>query len=96
MPPGELVDEAHVLRRLEVGEALAHARDRSSSGDAVRTGAAATTNARGTSPQRSSGTPTTATSSTAGCAASAFSTSTDEMFSPPEMMRSFLRSTIVR
>ncbi len=50
------------------------------------------TKALGTSPHRSSGTPITATSATAGCLYRVFSTSMVEMFSPPEMMMSFLRS----
>ena len=80
--------------RLEAGQPRAHVL-----AQLVGAGAApgrSTTYARGTSPQRSSATPTTAASSTAGCAASTFSTSTPEMFSPPETMRSFVRSTIVR
>ena len=75
------------LGRLEAGEA-ARARARAARRRRRCARAAGRTYARGTSPQRSSGTPTTATSSTAGCAASAFSTSTAEMFSPPETMRS--------
>ena len=50
------------------------------------------TNALGRSPHFSSGTATTAHSMTAGCLATACSTSMVEMFSPPEMMMSFLRS----
>ena len=50
------------------------------------------TNAFGRSPQRSCGIATTAHSSTAGCAASACSTSIVEMFSPPEMITSLARS----
>ena len=50
------------------------------------------TYAAGTSPQRSSGTAITATSSTAGWSAMACSTSTEAMFSPPEMITSLLRS----
>jgi hypothetical protein len=41
-----------------------------------------------------SGAPTTAASATEGCAASACSTSMDEIFSPPLMMMSFFRSTM--
>ena len=50
------------------------------------------TNAFGRSPHRSSGIATTAHSSTAGWALIACSTSIDEMFSPPEMITSLLRS----
>lgn len=46
------------------------------------------------SPKRSSGTPITATSMTPGCAARASSISLGDMFSPPLMMRSFLRSVM--
>ena len=53
-----------------------------------------TMNAAGTSPHCASGADTTAHSSTAGCAAIARSTSIDEIFSPPQMMMSFLRSTM--
>jgi hypothetical protein len=50
--------------------------------------------AHGVSPHFSSGRATTAASCVAGCLYRAISTSTDEMFSPPEMMMSFLRSLI--
>uniref|UniRef100_A0A0E0CZG2 Uncharacterized protein n=1 Tax=Oryza meridionalis TaxID=40149 RepID=A0A0E0CZG2_9ORYZ len=50
------------------------------------------TNAHGDSPHCSSALATTDASSTAGCAYSAFSTSRLLMFSPPEMMMSFIRS----
>jgi len=50
------------------------------------------TKATGRSPQRGSGRATTAASITSGWAASAFSTSTEAMFSPPLMMMSLLRS----
>ena len=50
------------------------------------------TNATGTSPHFSSGAATTATSSTAAWLVSASSISTEEMFSPPEMMMSLARS----
>src|SRR2546427_172893 len=50
------------------------------------------TNAFGRSPHLSSGTATTAHSMTAGWRATACSTSMVEMFSPPEIMMSFLRS----
>src|SRR6185369_6294512 len=53
-----------------------------------------TTNAFGDSPHFSCGTPTTATSSTAGCRSRAPSTSMDEMFSPPLMITSLNRSRI--
>ncbi len=52
------------------------------------------TSALGTSPQRSSGMGITATSYTSGWASMAFSTSSDDMFSPPLTMMSFLRSTM--
>ncbi len=47
-------------------------------------------------PRRSSGTPTTATSRTAGCRASTSSTSSGWMFSPPEMIMSSTRPSIQR
>jgi hypothetical protein len=50
------------------------------------------TKAQGISPHLSSGFATTAASSTAGWRYSAPSTSIEEMFSPPEMMMSLLRS----
>jgi hypothetical protein len=50
------------------------------------------TKALGRSPHFSSGMATTAHSITAGCRATHCSTSMVEMFSPPEMMMSFLRS----
>jgi hypothetical protein len=50
--------------------------------------------AQGISPQRSCGSPTTTASATRGWETTACSTSIEEMFSPPEMIRSFLRSTI--
>src|SRR5437879_8850326 len=53
-----------------------------------------TTIATGISPHLGSGADTTAHSKTAGCANIAFSTSIDEIFSPPLMMMSFLRSTM--
>ena len=53
-----------------------------------------TTMAAGTSPHLSLGAATTAHSNTAGCEKIARSTSMDEIFSPPEMMISFLRSTM--
>jgi acyl-CoA dehydrogenase len=52
------------------------------------------TKATGTSPQRSCGIPTTALSTTEGWLSSTCSTSTEAMFSPPEMMMSLLRSRI--
>src|SRR5207253_11012288 len=52
------------------------------------------TKATGTSPQRSCGRPTTALSTTEGWLSSTCSTSTEAMFSPPEMMMSLLRSRI--
>ena len=51
-------------------------------------------NAHGTSPHFGSGAATTAATSTAGWRYSTSSTSTLEMFSPPEMMMSLLRSLI--
>ena len=44
------------------------------------------TKAQGVSPHFSSGFATTATSDTAGCFATTFSTSTDDIFSPPEII----------
>ena len=63
----------------------------SSSCEASRPGRS-TTNALGRSPQWSSGTPMTATSSTAGWLTIACSTSIVEMFSPPEITTSLARS----
>ncbi len=54
--------------------------------------AASTTKAFGRSPHRSSGTAMTATSATAGWEEKACSTSTVEMFSPPEITMSLARS----
>ena len=53
----------------------------------------ATTIALTVSPQRSSGTPITAASASAGWAASTFSTSAGYTFSPPVMIMSLARST---
>src|SRR6195256_2290431 len=53
---------------------------------------ASTTTATGRSPQRSSGMPMTATSRTCGSSSMTRSTSEDSIFSPPEMIMSFLRS----
>ena len=47
---------------------------------------ASSTKAHGVSPHFSSGLATTATKETAGCFATTFSTSTDEIFSPPEII----------
>src|SRR6476660_2021897 len=55
-----------------------------------------TTLASGRSPQRSSGTPTTHASSTAGCAISAFSSSTELIHSPPDLITSLARSVRIR
>src|SRR4029079_4331696 len=55
---------------------------------------ASTTTATGTSPHRSSGRPITATSTTAGCSYSTRSTSELAMFSPPDTIMSFSRSTM--
>src|SRR5207244_6101700 len=46
------------------------------------------------SDQRASGTAITAASSTFGCAISAFSSATDEIHSPPLLIRSLVRSAI--
>src|SRR4029079_7841400 len=54
------------------------------------------TNAHGVSPHLASGMATTAAPSTAGCRYRTSSTSSDAMFSPPEMMMSFERSRIFR
>ena len=64
---------------------------RMSSGEACWP-ALSSTNALGRSPHFSSGVETTAAAATAGCRATAVSTSMVEMFSPPETMMSFLRS----
>ena len=77
-------------RHLEVREVGADVIEISASLD-PRAGASVT-KAFGRSPQNSSGTPTTATSSTAGWRLRARSTSMVEMFSPPVMMMSFWRS----
>ncbi len=53
-----------------------------------------TTAASGRSAHFSSGTAITAASATAGCAMSAFSSSTDEIHSPPDLITSFERSLI--
>ena len=52
-----------------------------------------TTHASGRSDHFGCGTPTTAASFTLGCDMSSFSISTDEIHSPPDLMRSFVRST---
>ena len=54
------------------------------------------TKAHGTSPHFGSGCATTAAAMTAGCRYSTSSTSMEEMFSPPEMMMSLLRSRMRR
>ena len=53
---------------------------------------ARTTVASGRSPHFSSGTPTTQASSTSGWAISAFSSSTEEIHSPPDLITSLARS----
>ncbi len=53
-----------------------------------------TTAASGRSSHFSSGTAITAASAIAGCAISAFSSSTDEIHSPPDLITSFERSLI--
>src|SRR3954452_17986011 len=53
------------------------------------------TNAQGTSPHFASGLATTAQNSTAGWRNSTSSTSTEEIFSPPEMMMSLERSLMM-
>jgi hypothetical protein len=53
-----------------------------------------TTKACGVSPHCPLGSPTTAASPTAGCRSSVPSTSTEEMFSPPLMITSLIRSRI--
>ena len=55
-----------------------------------------TTSANGLSCHLSSATPTTAASYTAGCPISVFSSSTEEIHSPPDLMTSFERSVSVR
>src|SRR5262245_9646608 len=54
------------------------------------------TNATTSSPYTSSGRPSTQALATAGCSSSASSTSRGKTLKPPRMIRSFLRSTIVR
>ena len=61
-----------------------------------RTPSRTTTVASGRSPHRSSGTPTTLASTTSGCAISVFSSSTEEIHSPPDLMTSLDRSVSVR
>ena len=78
-------------RALEVGEMVAAEGDELLLG-CLQLPVCRVTNAFGRSPQCSSGTATTAHSRTAGWRATACSTSMVEMFSPPEMMMSFLRS----
>ena len=55
-----------------------------------------TMKARGRSWNRASSTPMTAASATAGCSRRAFSSSRDEIHSPPDLMMSFSRSVIRR
>src|SRR5699024_6225677 len=52
--------------------------------------------ASGRSSHLGSGTPITATSATAGCSSRWFSTSTDELHSPPDLMTSLARSVSCR
>ncbi len=68
---------------------------RNSCGDAVFSGFS-TTQASGRSLHFSSGTAITAASCTAGCAISRFSMSTELIHSPPDLMRSLVRSVIRR
>ena len=70
----------------------------SASSEPLRVSGAAprTTTASGRSPQRSSGTPTTAASATSGCPMRVFSRSTEEIHSPPDLMTSLARSVRVR
>ena len=53
-----------------------------------------TTQASGRSSHFASGTPTTAASSTLGCAMMAFSSSTELIHSPPDLITSLARSVI--
>ena len=82
--------EVHPVRRLEVRQPAAHEVGQLPLGY-IATGRWSRTR-RDAHPSAWSGTATTAASSTSGCAASAFSTSTEAMFSPPLMMMSLLRS----
>ena len=89
----QLGDESERVRALEVREPLAREGAQLGLGGREAPGFS-TTNACGASPHCSCGSPTTATSWTAGCRSSTPSTSTDEMFSPPLMITSFIRSRI--
>ncbi len=77
-------------------EAIRSARKARSSGSPATAPGRSTTVASGRSPHLSSGTATTAASATSGCAISAFSSSTEEIHSPPDLMTSFARSVSVR
>src|ERR1035437_9960157 len=62
----------------------------------MREAGARTTVASGRSPHLSSGAPTTEASSTSGCAIRAFSRSTEEIHSPPDLITSLARSVSCR
>src|SRR5580693_1530177 len=65
-----------------------------SDGDGVRPGLG-TTATRGRSDHFGSGTAMTVASKTSGCAMTAFSSSTEEIHSPPDLITSLVRSEIV-
>ena len=66
----------------------------SSSADAGRALGSSTTATSGRSLQRSSGTAITAASTTPGWAMTSFSSSTEEIHSPPDLITSLVRSLI--
>jgi catechol 2,3-dioxygenase len=72
------------------------ARKAASSAPSALAPARSTTQASGRSPQRLSGIPITAASCTAGCAISSFSSSTEEIHSPPDLITSLIRSVMVK
>src|SRR6185436_17722445 len=82
------------IRRGSLNFAMRCSRNRSSSSAVSVSPSFSDTMATGISPQRGSGAETTAHSKSDGCAKMAFSTSIDEIFSPPLMIMSFLRSTM--
>ena len=71
------------------------ARKSRSSAGVIAAPSCSTTAASGRSCQRSSGTPTTAASRTSGWPMRVFSSSTDEIHSPPDLMTSLARSVSV-
>src|SRR5262249_53391595 len=89
--PRQHVREVHRRRTLEVRQRRSRAYAMISAGLDSLPGSR-TTIAFTVSPHRASGTPMTATSATAGCSASVFSTSAGYTFSPPVIIMSFTRS----